>query len=562
MNENIDTIIWSKFFPQTAGNKPAQDAIRFKMGLATARIEEDCAYVIIVGLHLQRNMTDYLGNLLEIRVLGRSSDQQQLLEDFFLKEEEGYKLAQARKKRKVVLWNEKIGTTIHLNYAPDSMTSPATLDIWVRTFLSYTPDSVASYASPKFDVYFKGLKIEDGKDGTIDRIVEQDMRLRVPCTRSVDWFYVASNMMRYEKPPFNMRPQIIESMWASILHQFFESMNKQDIVKAILSWNSMVMEQATANSQIRMFLLSVNPQSPLNRKQQLTIEPDLVILSLEKNLVVALGLGLWQLTVGKQRDVLKRLVRGRFAPMWNSLSLDDHKEEAQMWNERVYRPCVSDLFSSDDVLYANDKQTEIPLASFYHDDFYFYQETADRGVAVSLDDLRFKITTCSRRPQSTTTQQGVEKIYEYLTGLRNRCVFLFPSSQPEDPPFHAWCANRGMLLDQQKNVVFECLDEDSMTLHQSVQIQRPYVELNISDVPIYVPQDNLEVVLNHINSSPLFMVHSLPYQLRLSTSQAATTNPSPIWRDHCQTGSNKQLSIIYPINNIQLADLKPSQKTE
>jgi hypothetical protein len=82
----------------------------------------------------------------------------------------------------------------------------------------------------------------------------------------------------------------------------------------------------------------------------------------------------------------------------------------------------------------------------------------------------------------------------------------------------------------------------------SVLADVKYYRLDVTDFPIYVTASNFEMIVE--STYQFFVVHSTPKKLNFSVSHAVFSGAgSVVSADHCQGGTQKQISIVYPVDS-------------
>lgn len=544
-----DEVFLSKFLPQAK----ARDLFRRRMVNQDGQIYGDCAYLTIFGRQTKTDMTPYIGNLLNIYAIYEENDS--LEKVFFTNGYSRDEKETSKDESTIVLRknNNIVQITSDSGY-PSAVAG--IMEIWDDTYITYEEDDE-----------------EEEENGTKIRLVfwpeepvtfGNTMRTRVLChsTSSTMWTEIAETIMKYEQPPFSLTWEVTESFWALLFH-FVISMQHgmQTLLNRVMHWNTRVLRHGGPDTKMRMFLLSSDPKISAYKA---TSRNSLVIFALEKDIVARFGLGMWQLTTAKQKPLFEHLVSARFQDITPLPRTFFKREVRQLRNERTLFACPDNYYSFGEngglqPYKANLKQT-IAMETFYHDDVRFLEDVA-RGVHLERKYLPSN-ASCTR---NWDPDGAAKNIYKYLAE-KDRVVFFFPSSLTVPTPplkasYTAWCSTKDILTDQAASVFYECTEEDSAAAHKSVQLQRPYVRLQIASFPIYVSQGNYDLVRKRIaENMQLFVVYDTPYRLPFSISQTAyDSKEDEAWvsADHCQEGSDKKLYVIFPFYGYQRSAFAP-----
>jgi hypothetical protein len=133
-----------------------------------------------------------------------------------------------------------------------------------------------------------------------------------------------------------------------------------------------------------------------------------------------------------------------------------------------------------------------------------------------------------------------QAINEHVSESRDNLVFFFPLANNY---LNAACVHRDEITEYSK-VFFEC-ERNSMS---SVLTNEPYYQLHITQYPIYVTRSNYEMIKNN-KQTQFFLVYATQDRLTYTVSQATYMGQEKmVSADHCQDGSQKRLSIVYPVD--------------
>jgi hypothetical protein len=559
----IDSVIWAHFFEQEAKNKDPlsfprfQNEIRKTMAQAGAHIEKDCAYVALVPVkpkYQPINRQTYLGNILHLRA---NNDDVHPLDELFLAH--GYTLTYDEDDV-LIFRHKKTHKNVVIDYRSDI--SFHELSVWEGTKIEYYLDN----DEVDLLLYFEDKWMRDPADTSV-LAPNKSLRLRLSCDHVTNWVSIVECILRYEKPPFALKPDLVESFWIHVVDNLTEN-GLEGLVYNVINWNTHVLNLGSPTTKVRMFLLCSNT-SVLGDEAE--VEPDLALLSLERSVVLQFGLGLWQLMSHKVQSVLQHLVRSRLQETHDMILARVHKlaptffseQRKLMWNQRAHIPCTQthDL-DKRNYVYAYNKSTHISLETFYYDDENLWRMIANRsGVQMDSKNLPKEALSCTR---VWDPNGKLKPIYGYLS-KPNHLVFFFPWQKKEQQQsYRAWCSNQDVLEQQASQIFYECFDEDSMQQHASVQVQRPVVQLNIADFGIYISKTNYDELLKWTAKTPFFMVYDTPFNFSFSVSQQSmeakgvydeeTGLGELVSAEHCQAGSNKHLSLIYPIHTLTRED--------
>lgn len=140
-------------------------------------------------------------------------------------------------------------------------------------------------------------------------------------------------------------------------------------------------------------------------------------------------------------------------------------------------------------------------------------------------------------------------IKDHVEESRDNLVVFFPL--PNDQ-LRAVCVTRGE-LQQYALVFYQCL-RNSLAPDSVIQ-DAPYYQLQITEFPIYVSEENFEAMIKN-RDTPFFLAQASDLVLSRTVSKRAL-EPDADWMsaDHCQDGTEKIVSTIYPVNAASVAEI-------
>jgi hypothetical protein len=162
------------------------------------------------------------------------------------------------------------------------------------------------------------------------------------------------------------------------------------------------------------------------------------------------------------------------------------------------------------------------------------------GINDSLSNIPiFMPLTCVDIVNSEMEQN----LNEFIKTDTDHIVFLFPL-KTEQQPLGA-CYDRNALY--RAPIFYECINENSLDPVTSVRLASSYFRLDIREFPIFISQDNFAYLLDSENQ--FFIVTETPTRLDFTVSKLVQDGVSNlVSADHCQTGSDKTLSVVIGLN--------------
>lgn len=152
-----------------------------------------------------------------------------------------------------------------------------------------------------------------------------------------------------------------------------------------------------------------------------------------------------------------------------------------------------------------------------------------------------------RLPSTCVDIMNVEmetKLESFIELDRNHIVFLFPLSNNQ---LSAACYKRSDLSECK---IFYPCEENKM---QTTDVATSYFRLDVREFPIYITDDNYFYLLQ--TSTQFFIVNETPNRLGFTISSDVYNGIDDFMSaDHCQSGSSKTVSVIFPINYQSLQD--------
>jgi len=152
-------------------------------------------------------------------------------------------------------------------------------------------------------------------------------------------------------------------------------------------------------------------------------------------------------------------------------------------------------------------------------------------------------------------------IEEYVNhDINNNLVFFNPPTSSSSS-WTSGCYQRANLKNV-SSVFYECWTQDSMDTMESVVQDMPYYRLDgIFNFPIYIDEFNYRWLRNNTRTR-YFVVIPTSKTLLFSVLERVIHHKTDITSaDHCQAGTNKQISIIYPINAATIEDVEKQLNT-
>ncbi len=139
-------------------------------------------------------------------------------------------------------------------------------------------------------------------------------------------------------------------------------------------------------------------------------------------------------------------------------------------------------------------------------------------------------------------EQNVE---DHIRVDSNNLLFLFPLDN--NTRMAGACYTRSDL--QTARAFYQCKKEKL----KSAIVNTTYFRLDVREFPIFIQDDNYIFLLE--SKAQFFIVNETPILLNLTVSEDVLFERSDwVSADHCQTGTNKQISVIFPVSEQSLSD--------
>lgn len=177
----------------------------------------------------------------------------------------------------------------------------------------------------------------------------------------------------------------------------------------------------------------------------------------------------------------------------------------------------------------------------------FYDGTL---VSKISKETQFEMKFLSGRLPSTcidvVNAEMEQDLEQFIHEDKNNIVFLFPLKSSDQ--MAAACYERSNL--EQSNVFYECKKPDKPS---SAMVVTSYFRLDVREFPIYISDDNYFFLLE--TPSQFFIVNETPKVLNLTVSRGIVEKTEDhVSGDHCQDGTSKTVSVIFPIDASSLKE--------
>ncbi len=284
-----------------------------------------------------------------------------------------------------------------------------------------------------------------------------------------------------------------QDTWITILNTF----PKQGFLQAIIEWNTKIKQWQS--NQVPMFLITAKPKT--NKNEKLTLK-DLLITFRRYDLI-----HIWRI-------------------YWDELTVI----------EKLH-PYKMTLFEDEETLQLQGKNVNI-------NDFLLHETEFKQEIEINeLPPLCFEILMFD---------ENVD-INEHIKEEKDAIVILKKLKNT----FIAGCTTKTILKNS--NLMFyQCtISEEQFENPERYTLQdKVFVRIDVFKFPFFISEENVEAIVNNTETN-YFIVNETPQFLSFTMEKIAADKHTGAQQSghHCQEGTEKQVSIVFPINVSNIMEL-------